>query len=97
MANSIRDEKQDRLGDDDPSSDEPIAPQSQFAEFGINAGAVEEIHETFQVDPSAVDESWFEAFGEARQINGSEPDTPTSRRASLAMCLHRSSASSNDL
>jgi 2-oxoglutarate dehydrogenase E1 component len=51
--------------------DEPVAPQSPFASFGINAGVVEEIHETFQVDPNAVDESWSEAFGHAPGSNGS--------------------------
>ena len=48
---------------DSESSDEPVPPQSPFASFGINAGVVEEIHETFQVDPDAVDASWSEAFG----------------------------------
>ena len=48
---------------DSENLDEPVPPQSPFASFGINAGVVEEIHETFQRDPDAVDESWSEAFG----------------------------------
>jgi 2-oxoglutarate dehydrogenase E1 component len=47
----------------DDGRDEPAAPRSDFyAEFGINAGVVEEIHDRYQVDPGAVDESWREAF-----------------------------------
>ncbi|MBW2724436.1 MAG: 2-oxoglutarate dehydrogenase E1 component [Deltaproteobacteria bacterium] len=78
MANSNRDKNLDEPGDD-RTSDEPLPPQSPFADFGINAGFVEEIHETFQVDPSAVDESWIETFGETRPTNGSRPATPAAR------------------
>ena len=66
-----------------PSLDEPLPPQSPFADFGINAGAVEEIHETFQVDPSSVDESWVEAFGYSQPANGLGP-APSPQRNSVA-------------
>ena len=47
----------------DDGRDEPASPRSDFyAEFGINAGVVEEIHDRYQVDPGAVDESWRKAF-----------------------------------
>jgi 2-oxoglutarate dehydrogenase E1 component len=47
----------------DEESEEPEPPSSAFyADFGINAGVVEEIHDRYQVDPGAVDESWRSAF-----------------------------------
>ncbi len=62
-------------GGSSESFEEPMAPQSPFACFGINAGVVEEIHETFQVDPGAVDESWSEEFDDGHLDNGSRPAT----------------------
>jgi len=59
---------------DDP--EEATAPQSPFSDFGINAGFVEGIHETYQVDPEAVDESWTHAFGGER--NAPAADLPAS-------------------
>jgi len=50
----------------DQDEDEPIAPQSSFADFGINAGVVEEILETYHVDPGSVDASWSREFGPSR-------------------------------
>jgi 2-oxoglutarate dehydrogenase E1 component len=50
----------------DQDEDEPIAPQSSFADFGINAGVVEEILETYHVDPGSVDASWSSEFGPSR-------------------------------
>jgi 2-oxoglutarate dehydrogenase E1 component len=42
------------------------APDSAYyADFGINAGVVEEIHDRFQVDPRSVDASWGGAFDRA--------------------------------
>ncbi len=58
--------------------EEPTAPRSDFfAEFGINAGVVEEIHDRYQVDPGAVDESWQSAF------RGRSPAEPMSRSMPL--------------
>lgn len=80
MANLTRDKTQDE-NRGPMNSDEPLPPQSPFADFGINAGVVEEIHETFQLDPSAVDESWSEAFAHPRPANGSPSGTAAARRS----------------
>jgi len=61
------------------ADDEPVAPQSAFSEFGINAGVVEDIHETFQVDPGSVDDSWFDEFGVKRPANGATPKAAPAR------------------
>ena len=70
--------------------DEPVAPQTDFAEFGINAGVVEELLETYQVDPGSVDASWSREFGDTRSSNGSSngsspPPAASSRRATTQL------------
>ena len=71
----------------DQNEDEAIAPQSSFAEFGINAGFVEEILETYHVDPSSVDASWSSEFGPSRtgrrESNGAS--TPQVARAATSV------------
>ncbi len=58
------------------ANDEPQCPQSTFASFGINAGIVEEIHESYQLDPALVDESWNEAFGAPSKTPPASPPSP---------------------
>ncbi len=65
-----------RTPDPDEEPDEPTPPESPFADFGINAGFVEDIHETYQVDPAAVDESWSDAFGDGRPAPVRERPAP---------------------
>ncbi|MFP6639603.1 MAG: hypothetical protein VCC04_05115, partial [Myxococcota bacterium] len=44
----------------------PIEPESPFyKEFGINAGLVEEIQDSYRIDPNSVDASWQAEFGAA--------------------------------
>lgn len=75
----------------DQDEDEPIAPQSSFAEFGINAGIVEEILETYHVDPGSVDASWSSEFGPSRtgrrESNGASngASTPQVARAATSV------------
>ena len=48
----------------DDHVDEPTPPDSPYlANFGINAGWVEEVEDQYRVDPCSVDESWSSEFG----------------------------------
>jgi 2-oxoglutarate dehydrogenase E1 component len=46
-----------------PTSASNRPTQSRFADFGVNAGAVEDIAERYAADPAAVDPAWAELFG----------------------------------
>ncbi len=53
----------DRPATDWTEDDEPIAPDTPYlAQFGVNAGWVEEVEDRFRVDPSSVDSSWAAEF-----------------------------------
>ena len=50
--------------EEDDRVDEPTPPDSPYlANFGINAGWVEEVEDQYRVDPCSVDESWSSEFG----------------------------------
>lgn len=50
--------------EEDDRVDEPTPPDSPYlADFGINAGWVEEVEDQYRVDPCSVDESWASEFG----------------------------------
>ena len=53
--------------------DEPEPPDSPFSDFGINAGVVEEIYGSYQVDPGSVDESWLGAFDAQAPLAAAQP------------------------
>ena len=82
MADSKTSPSSDRPGRVRFEDEEPVPPSSRFSDFGINAGVVEEIHETFEVDPNAVDASWSAAFEELPanySANGSANVAPAFR------------------
>ena len=62
QSNSQAPERNDFTG----TEDEPIPPRSPYlAQFGINAGWIEEeIEDQYRVDASSVDSSWADALGE---------------------------------
>jgi 2-oxoglutarate dehydrogenase E1 component len=57
---------------------EPDASTDAFADFGMNAAFVEELHEEYRADPSNVDASWSAKF------NGSETAKPANGRTVVA-------------
>jgi len=60
--------------------EEVLEPGSVFyPSFGINAGAVEEIHERYQVDPGSVDGSWQSTFAAAPSAQASVRSAPVAR------------------
>ncbi len=54
----------------------PPASSKDLAEFGINAGLVDEIHRHYEVDPSSVHPDWIGSFGGAPAARAARPPTP---------------------
>ena len=59
-------------GPTDERPDAPASPEAPGGDFGINAAFVEEILDSFRVDPDSVHPDWSGVFRGGRPTNGAE-------------------------
>ncbi len=69
----------------DADQDEPVAPDSPYlAQFGINAGWVEDLEDQYRIDAHSVDESWSAEFGGVVEPRAVRDELRRRREASAA-------------
>jgi len=73
-----------------PRSDSPEEPPPQpLADFGINAAAVEEIRQRYEVDPTSVDPAWTSFFEtEQRATSGTLDRRDAEKHARVLRMIH---------